>query len=165
MSRSSFHTAFSGRLLWFAGLLLVAVTLVAFASKKARPPKPEELVGVWVGFDSDELEFTRLDLRPDFAGYCARVAPADTILHKFGVDAYRVTQWTVDDWKFHINVTPTTTNSEAIYLRGRFNGFSLRLEVGGTNRQWKRDLILYRETRINASNHETKDKIKEMEER
>ena len=40
------------------------------ADKKAAPPTAKELVGVWVGFDSDELTFTRLTFaltRPDSA--------------------------------------------------------------------------------------------------
>ena len=53
----------------------------AAADKKAIPPTVKELTGIWIGFDNDELTFTRLDLRSDLTGYCARVSPADTILH------------------------------------------------------------------------------------
>jgi hypothetical protein len=109
------------------------------------------------------LEFTRLDLRQDFTGYCARVSPADTTLHEYGVDAYRVAKWTVEDWKFIISLTPSSTDAEPIFLRGRFNGFSLRLEVGGTNGKWKRDLVLYRESRIDGANRETKEEIAKQE--
>src|SRR5258707_755506 len=34
----------------------------AAGSKEATPPTAKELVGVWLGFDSDQLTFTRLDL-------------------------------------------------------------------------------------------------------
>jgi hypothetical protein len=130
---------------------------------KARPPKPESLAGVWIGFDSDELVFTRLDLRPDFTGYCARVFPADTSLHDHGVDGYRVTKWTVEEWKFIINLTPASTNAEPIYLRGFCYWPSLDLEVGGTNGQWKRKLVLRQESRIDGANQETREEIKELE--
>lgn len=120
---------------------------------------------MWLGFDSDQLEFTRLDLRSDFTGYCARVSPADTVLHKCGVAGYRVTRWVVDGWKFSSSVTPMGTNAEPIGLQGRFNGISLQLEVGGTNGQWKRELVLYRESRFDASNQETRDLIMELEKR
>src|SRR5437764_254709 len=73
---------------------------------KATPPKPEDFVGVWIGFEQDELDFVRLDLRRDFTGYCARVSPADTSLHDYGVEAYRVTHWTLEDWKLVISLTP-----------------------------------------------------------
>ena len=132
---------------------------------KATPPKPEELAGVWIGFEQDELDFVRLDLRPDFTGYSARVSPADTSLHEYGVEAYRITQWTLEDWKLIINLTPITTNAETIYLRGDYSGFSFDLEMGGTTNQWKRKLVLYRESRIDGANKKTRDKIRELEKR
>jgi hypothetical protein len=30
--------------------------------KRAKPPTAKDLVGVWIGFDNDQLTFTRLDL-------------------------------------------------------------------------------------------------------
>jgi hypothetical protein len=30
--------------------------------KRATPPTAKDLVGVWIGFDTDQLTFTRLDL-------------------------------------------------------------------------------------------------------
>ena len=51
-------------------LPVVHVPAIAGKTKKARPPMPEDLVGVWIGFWEDE-EFTRLDLRPEFTRYCA----------------------------------------------------------------------------------------------
>jgi len=146
-------------------VLLTAVAFIAFAFKPGHPPKLEQLASVWIGFDDDELYFTRLDLRSDFTGYCARVSPADTSLHEYGVEGYRVTKWGLDGWKFIITLAPATTNAEPIYLRGRYSGFSLRLEVGGTNGQWKRDVVLYRESRLDGANQETRDKIKELEKR
>jgi hypothetical protein len=131
----------------------------------ARPPKPEELAGVWIGFDSDELMFTRLDLRPDFTGYCARVAPDDTSLHDYGVDGYRVTSWTTEGWKFIVNLTPTTTNAEPVYVRGFCYWPSLELEVGGMNGQWKRKMVLYRDSRIEGPNRATRDLIRKLEKR
>jgi hypothetical protein len=161
--RSLFHFRRVRWRTWTVAVLLIAMTFIAFAYKPARPPKPELLASVWIGFDNDELNFTRLDLRPDFTGYCARVSPADTSLHEYGVDGYRVTKWGLDKWKFSVTLTPATTNAEPIYLRGRYSGFSLRLEVGGTNGQWKRDVILYRESRMDGANQETRGKIGELE--
>jgi hypothetical protein len=106
-----------------------------------------------------------MDLRPDFTGYCARVSPADTILHDYGVEAYRVMHWTLEDWKLIISLMPITTNAESIYLRGEYSGFSFDLEMGGTTNQWKRKLVLCRESRIDGANQETRDKIRELEKR
>jgi hypothetical protein len=137
----------------------------ALADKLARPPNPKELVGAWIGFDNDELEFTRLDLRSDFTGYCARLGPADTELHGLGVAVYRVTKWDIDDWDFRISLTPLSTDAEPIELRGKYNGFSLHLELSGTNGKWNRSLVLNRESRENASNIEARDKIRQLERR
>ena len=145
------------------GSLAVLTVTIALANKPARPPKPIELAGVWIGFDNDELDFTRLDLRPDFTGYCARVAPSDTSLHEYGVHIYRVTHWTAEDWKFVIRLTPVDAKAESIYVKGRIGTFTLQLEVGATNGEWKRELVLRRESRIEASNRETREKIRKVE--
>ncbi len=145
------------------GLPVVLFTFIALAYKPARPPKPEQLVGVWIGFDEDQLNFTRLDLRADATGFCVRVSPADTSLHDYGVEGYRVAKWTMDNWKFNTTLTPATTNAEPVFLRGRYSIGSLRLEIGGSNGRWKRELLLFRESRLDGANQETKQKIKELE--
>jgi hypothetical protein len=58
--------------------------------KKARPPKPEELVGPWIGYWEDG-EFTRLELRADSTGFCAFVAPVESITHDYGVQMKMIT--------------------------------------------------------------------------
>jgi len=133
------------------------------SSKEARPPKPEELVGSWIGFREDG-EFNRLDLRADFTGYCAFVAPAESISHDSGVDVYRLARWTVERWKFIVSLTPVDTRNGSIYLKGRVGGYALELEVGGTDGKWKEKLVLNKESRIQASNLETKNKINKIEE-
>ena len=150
-------------LTWSAGVLVALFAFIALAYKPADPPTPEQLVGVWIGFDDDDLTFTRLDLRPNSTGYCARVSPADTSLHEYGVEGYRVKKWGMDKWKFSTTLAPATTNAEPIFLRGAYGIGSLRLEVGGSNGQWKRDLLLFRESRLDGANQETKAKIKELE--
>ena len=146
-------------------LLVGCATPIPVCEWEVAPPEEETLVGVWIGFEQDELDFVRLDLRTDSTGYCARVSPADTVLHDYGVEAYQVTRWELDGWKLIINLAPITTNAEPIYLRGSYNGSSFDLEMGGTHGQWKRDLVLYRESRIDGANQEAKDKIRELETR
>jgi hypothetical protein len=132
---------------------------------RARPPEAENLVGVWIGFDESELDFCRLDLRQDCTGFFACVSPAGSSLHEYGVQAYRVTHWAVDEWKFITRLVPATTNAEPVYLRGRCDWTSLELEVGGTNGHWKRKLVLYPESRMDGANQETRDQIQELEKR
>ena len=134
------------------------------ADKKAAPPTAKELVGVWVGFDSDELTFTRLDLRPDSTGFCARVSPADTILHDQGVHLYRVTKWSVNGWNIEIHMTPASNATAVGYVRGRIGLASMRLTIGGSeNGGWKEEPFLHPESRIAISNQETKSEIEKAE--
>ena len=126
--------------------------------KKARPPKPEELVGAWIGYWEDG-EFTRLELRGDSTGFCAFVAPVESTTHDYGVQVYRITRWTLEGWALGVVLTPTESRLENVYVKGRVSLYALELEVGGTDRKWKEKLVLNKESRIQASNLETKSKI------
>jgi hypothetical protein len=146
----------------FGASLPIADVPASGHAKKARPPKPEELVGSWIGFWEDG-EFTRLDLRADLTGYCAFVAPTESILHDSGVDDYRVTRWTLQRWRFVVSLEPIDTRNESVYLRGQVGVDNLELEVGGTDGKWKQKVVLHKESRIDASNLETKNKIEKAE--
>ena len=133
------------------------------ADRPARQPEPKDLWGVWIGLDSDELTFTRLDLRGDFTGYCARVSPSDTSLHEHGVDVYRVNKWNLDGRNLTFALSPIGSNAESIYIKGKVGAFRLDLDVGGTTNEWHRGLVLRKELRVNGANAETKDRIKQAE--
>ena len=60
-------------------------------------------------------------------------------------------------------LTPTEPRLENVYVKGRVSGYALELEVGGVNRKWKEKLVLNKESRIQASNLETKSKIDEAQ--
>jgi hypothetical protein len=137
------------------------VPAVASQAKKPRPPKPEELVGVWIGFWQDG-EFARLDLRKEFTGYCAFIAPPDSIIHQQGSSVYSVTRWSLDREKLTIDLTPIDSRLGSIYLTGRAFD-TLDLEVGGTNGKWKEKIVLRNETQIQSSNLETKEAIEKAE--
>jgi hypothetical protein len=136
----------------------------AAANKRATPPTAKDLVGVWIGFDNDQLTFNRLDLRADSTGYCARVSPADTILHDQGVHVYRITKWSVDGWNIEIRMSPASNATGVAYVKGRIGLASLRLTIGGPeNGGWKEEPFLHPESRIMTSNQETRDRIEEAE--
>lgn len=136
------------------------------ADKKAVPPTVKDLTGIWIGFDSDELTFTRLDLRSDLTGYCARVSPADTILHHQGVAVYQITKWRIDDWKIEIEMVPLSNAFSVGYVKGEIGLASLKLTFGGPeNGGWKEHPFLQPESRTMISNQETKEKIDEIEKR
>ena len=132
--------------------------------KRASPPTAKELVGVWIGFDSDQLTFTRLDLRADSTGFCARVSPADTILHEQGVHAYRITKWDVSGWDIEIQMIPLSNPTSVGSVKGHVGLASLRLTIGGpANGGWKEEPFLHPESRIMISNKETRDRIEAAE--
>lgn len=140
-------------------LLTLTTFIPAKEAKKATPPSAKELVGTWIGFDQDELTFTRLELHADSTGYLARVSPAETILHDYGVQVYHVNKWSVTDWNVAIDLTPISSNAEVVYLKGRAGMADLDLEIGGLNKKWKLKVLLYPESRIEMSNRETKQAI------
>jgi hypothetical protein len=131
-------------------------------TKKAKPPDVAEIVGVWIGYWEDG-EFTRLDLRADSMGYCAFVAPVESTVHQAGVSVYRVTRWSLDGWKFTTRLTPIDSRFGAVYLKGQVGVYALDLEVGGSDGKWKQKVVLSKETRIEASSLETKQKIEQAE--
>ena len=158
------------RLTLLYGLLAFAVLVWsdtgsgAAANKRATPPIAKDLLGTWIGFDSDQLTFNRLDLRTDSTGYWARVSPADTILHDQGVHVYRIAKWSVDGWNIDIHVSPVSNATGIGYVKGRIALASLRLTIGGPeNGGWKEEPFLHPESRIMTSNQDTRDKIEEAE--
>ena len=143
--------------------ILVAITLILpicghpQSTKKATPPTAKDLVGVWIGFDDDDLTFTRLELRANSTGYCSRVSPADTILHNYGVQVYRINKWTLSGSDMTFDLTPASANAGKVYLKGRFSRIALlKLEIGGIKHDWKMGIRLSSESRIEVSNEETK---------
>ena len=148
-------------------LALLSVTLPqtgkAASSKRATPPTADEVSGVWIGFDRDELTFTRLELRKDLTGYCARVSPAGTILHDQGVHVWKVTSWSVHGWSVDLQMSPVANAYAVGYVRGTVRLASLRLTMGGPeNGGWKEPLLLYPESRINVSNEETRSAVERL---
>jgi hypothetical protein len=146
------------------GVVLSAAPNGVAATKKATPPSAKELVGVWVGFDNGQLTFTRLDLRSDSTGFCARVSPPDTMLHDQGVHVYRILKWTVNGWDIEIQMSPLSNATNVGYVKGHIGLASLRLTIGGPeNGGWKEEPFLHPEGRLLTSNQETKDKIEQVE--
>jgi hypothetical protein len=132
-------------------LPLIVATVAISGAKKATPPTAKDLIGVWIGFDQDDLAFTRLELRADSTGYCARVYPADTILHHYGAQLYRVDKWSIEGWNLTFELTPISSNAEPVYLKGQAGGIAtLKLEIGGVKNKWKLGLVLDPEARVQA---------------
>jgi hypothetical protein len=60
-------------------------------------------------------------------------------------------------------LTPTESRLGNVYVKGRISGYELKLKVGGIDRNVERETRLEQESRIQASNLETKSKIDEAQ--
>ena len=69
-------------------------------------------------------------------GFCARVSPADTILHDHGVDVYRITKWDVNGWNIEIHTSPLSGAPGIGYLKGRSGWDSLKLNNWRPREWW-----------------------------
>jgi hypothetical protein len=150
------------RIPWACICSIILLAGSSLADRPAKPPAAKDLVGAYVGY-SDHDDFYRLDLRSDHTGYLAEVSPPSSILHQYGVSTYRLTQWTLKRFDLVISLTPVDSKSEGIFLKGRADASLLRLEVGGTNGEWKRKVVLYSEQEMRVSNAETRAAIRRAE--
>jgi hypothetical protein len=142
--------------------LLVGLSL---ATTPAIPPATKDLVGVYVGHSNYD-DFYRLELRSDFTGYFAQVAPPRSSIHKYGVSTYRITHWSLKDFDLVFSLAPAGAKAEGIELKGRVGAFDvLRLEASGTTNRWQRKLVLYSEAQTRVSNEETREAIERVEEK
>lgn len=145
-------------------LMLVLGSKSPGATKRAAPPTAKELVGIWIGFDSDELTFTRLDLRADSTGFCARVSPADTILHDQGVHLFRIDWWSLKGWDIQFKMSPISNAYKIASIKGRMGLSSMKLTFSGPeNGGWKQEALLSPESRIMVSDDETKKSIEKVD--
>jgi hypothetical protein len=151
------------KFVWICIGLATLLGGLCFASRPAKPPASEELVGVYTGY-SDYDDFYRLELRAGFTGYLAHVAMPRSVIHKYGVSTYRITRWSSDRFDIAFTLTPADSKAEGIRLKGRTGAFGvLRLEASGTTNRWERKLILYPEEQTRVSSQETKEAIERLE--
>ncbi len=159
--------------------LLACITAVYLAftigdansTKFTRPPKPAELVGVWIGFEGDGSEMMRMEIRPDLTGYAVCIQPAEFVGARYHPSTlYKLNGVTVGtDHHFSFEITPgrsnessrarppNTANVTAITLgtgptkwRAHYKGSGLQLDTLGKDGQSK-NVILYREQHVDAT--------------
>lgn len=132
-------------------------TIPLVSQKKANPPTVDRVIGVWLGYTEDELQFYRLDLRPDFTGYCASVYLPDTSLHDDGVRLYLIDRWELKEGRLTFRLSAVDTGAEVITLKGETTGHLMNLEVGGAG--WRRKLLLRPEANVTTPYRETKERV------
>lgn len=135
-------------------------TIPLASQKKAKPPTTDRVVGVWLGYTEDELQFFRLDLRPDFTGYCASMYLPDTSL-PHDVRLYRIEKWELKEQHLTFRVSAVDAGAEAISLKGETTGHLMNLEVGGAG--WRRKLLLRPEANVTIPSQETKQRTESVQ--
>jgi hypothetical protein len=121
---------------------LVALFLAdgVLASTRVKEPEPTlvDLGRVWVGGTADgELEYFRLDLRPDGSGvFAVQYLPSHRAV------AYRVTRTLLQRHEISFDIEPIDTDAEPVSIRGRATTTRLTLEVKGVQHDWKRTVLL-----------------------
>jgi hypothetical protein len=122
-------------------IVAIAVALLLTAgsaqAKKVPPATMHDLAISWVG--GTELEYLRLDLRPDGTGMAAiffGVASATT------TEGYRIRATKLVGYDVSFTLEPAGADAEPIYLRGYADRGGMSLTLGGTNGKWKREVVL-----------------------
>lgn len=165
-SRMTYHRSLAAFLL----LVLLSVlpgchsptsrTIPLASQKKAKPPTVDRVIGVWLGYTEDELQFYRLDLRSDFTGYCASMYLPDTIL-PHDVCLYRIEKWELKEGRLTFRVSAVDTEAEVITLKGETTGHLMNLEVAGVG--WRRKLLLRPEANVTIPFRDTKQRVERVQ--
>ena len=137
----------SSRFLTFLAITILALgtTLAVWAaSKRAKPPGPEQVVGTWLGFSAGRVEFVRADFDADGTGYVAV-----SYLRDSPVGLYRTDSWKLDDWSIEVTTHPIDQDAEPIVVRKlRYSYSALEMDLRGKG--WRRDVTLFREREFSS---------------
>ena len=123
------------------------------AAKKIPPPSLATLAGSWLGGSDGGLEYFRLELRENGAGNLViQYLPGNPAV------AYLITSTSLSGYTVTFSVKPIDADAEPIFLRGEANSYRLSLEVGGTDGNWDRSLLLEHDAVV-------KERIRAVEDR
>ena len=106
------------------------------------PADDKQLVGDWIGYQSDGLYFYRLALNRDGGGACVSVYQPDK-----SSDAYAVDPWRINGETLLINMSHLTGAGEGIAVSvSTWNNLQMELIIKGMTDNWQRKAILYKES-------------------
>lgn len=141
-------------------LSMIAVVVTAShggeaATKKIPPPTLSQLTGVWLG--GGDLEYFRLEIREGGTGtLVVQYLPREPAV------AYAVTSTSLSGYEIAFSVSPIDTDAEPIFLRGKGTSRSLSLQVGGTDGNWDRSLLLERDETVKRRIHAVEDRASKL---
>jgi hypothetical protein len=108
------------------------------------PPRLSDLATAWLGGPPRAIvEYFRLEL--DDSGKGILVVQ---YLPKNPPRLYEVSVARLKGYDIAFEVRAVDSDAEPIFLRGKATSHALALEVGGTERTWKRKIYLEREDRV-----------------
>jgi hypothetical protein len=118
----------------------IGLSTVALARKRPPPAKPEDIVGVWVGW-ADELHYYRLELASGGTGLCGFIE-----IPRQEARLYQVSRWVLDGYDIDITLKPIDQEAWPTTMRGTAISSTLQLQVGdGRKNGWRAKPILKRE--------------------
>jgi hypothetical protein len=129
------------RKLWGALALMFVAGCASPGANRTVPLQPSEVVGSWIGYTEDYLDFYRITLNPDGSGLCVRL-----YLEKLeGV--YRIKKWTLlSDGSVPLELVPIGDGVEPIQLDAVLKWNYLRLTAMRIPPYtWRHQGVLYRE--------------------
>jgi len=102
-------------------------------------PTKEDLVGLWVGFETSYPYFYRINLRKDDTGKMVVLFPQ-------GDPSVYDLRWQFSERQLQLQTSPVTTNSEIITCSVvRVDSRRMDVVIAGKSNQWKRSAMLLNE--------------------
>jgi hypothetical protein len=126
--------------------LALSVTAEPPQATLAVPPEEKDILGAWIGFDTEAVFFYRLTIT-DKVGSFAYSFP------NYPVRCYGVASWSLKQGAISLDMTNSTKVAELIHASGRASNYRLDLTVeavDGTGGKWTRKVSLFREGKMEA---------------
>ncbi len=130
------------RKLWGTLALMFVVGCAAPGANRTVPLKPSDVVGSWIGYSENYLDFYRITLDPDGTGLCVGLYLMELS------SVYRIKKWTLQsDGSVPLELVPNGGGAEPIRVDAALRWDYLRLAVMGRS-GWTNQAVLYREKRF-----------------
>ncbi|MGZ4973443.1 MAG: hypothetical protein ACXWKG_05155 [Limisphaerales bacterium] len=134
-------------------LILLGTVAVVLARTIARSPSPSDVAGVYCGY-GDQIEFLRLELDTNGAGYlCVSYLP------DVPAELYRVDNWHLAGWNVMLETHPLDKDAKSVTF-GKLDVemFALKGQFGGGN-GWKRKIELFNQRKWESRAKPVQDRI------
>jgi len=115
---------------------------LCFATVIPFPATRADLLGTWIGFDSDGIHFYRVT-------FSEKEGVVGAVFVKSAPRLYRITNWNIDSkGKLAMKLTSASTNADNIVITGKVQFPQMRLKIAATHNGWSHEVSMYREAPI-----------------